>query len=282
MSVKKDAKRRGNILDVIMKHHRERLPKLMRDVSLADLRALAAVAPPPVDFLTPLRAPGISIIAECKRASPSKGLITRNYDPVRLANTYVQAGASAVSVLTDGRFFQGSPAHLRDVRESLLDVTSPLTGHPVPVLRKDFHFHPYHVYEARAIGADAILLIAAVLDDGHLRSLIALAHELGMAALVEVQTPEEVERVLAIGPLVIGINNRNLRTFAVDIDNTSRLREMIPKEVITVAESGLKTSDDVRSMTKIGVDAVLVGEALVRSRNTFAITREFVEAGHYS
>lgn len=268
MSVTNLAKRRGEILDEIMTHHRETLPKTMAEAPFEDLRAMATVAPPPRDFEAAVRAPGVSLIAECKKASPSRGLIAPNYDPVRLARAYEQAGARAVSVLTDARHFQGSLLHLRDAREAIR----------LPVLRKDFLFHPYQVYEARVAGADAILLIAAVLSDTEMRDLLALSRRLGLAALIEVHDEEELARVLPLRPSLVGVNNRNLQTFEVDFNTTARLRALIPPQIAVVAESGLKTVDDVRAMKAAGVDAVLVGEALVRSKDVARTTRAFVEA----
>ncbi len=274
MSVTNVSKRRGTILDEIMAFHRENLPKIKRDVPLANVRALAQTAVPPLDFYAALKAPGVSLIAECKKASPSKGLMVPNYDPAKLATTYVKAGARAISVLTDGRHFQGSLSDLRDVKEAI--------GSKAPVLRKDFVFDPYQIYEARAAGADAILLIAAVLSDSDVRDLQTLTHKLGMNALVEVHTEEELERMLAIGPRIIGVNNRNLQTFQVDFENTARLRQMIPDDVVVVGESGLKTAVDVQQMLKIGVDAILVGETLVKSKDTYQTAKTFVEAGRSS
>ncbi len=280
MSVSNLAKRRGKILDEIMRYHREQLPKIMRDVPLEDVRAFARVAPPPVSLAETLALPGVTLIAECKKASPSKGLLVRDYDPVRLAQMYVQGGAGAISVLTDGRHFQGSLTDLRDVKEALLDVRSPVTKRPIPVLRKDFIFHPYQLYEARAAGADVVLLITAVLGDSDLRQLLRLAHELGMDALVEVHTDAELERALAANPRIIGVNNRNLQTFAVDFENTARLRDRIPPDVLVVAESGLKTAADVRRMAEIGVNGILVGETLVRSKDVLQTVKAFVTAGN--
>ena len=269
MSVSNVAKRRGQILDEIMGHHREQLPKLMRDVDIADLRALASVAPPPLDFYAALKAPGVSLIAECKKASPSKGLMVKKYKAAQLAKIYEEAGARAISVLTDARHFQGSLADLRDVKQAV----------KIPVLRKDFMFDPYHIYEARAAGADAILLITAVLGDNDISYLLQLTHKLGMNALVEVHTEEELKRVLPLQPRIVGVNNRNLHTFEVDFANTARLRAMIPDEIVVVGESGLKTAVDVQQMRDIGVDAILVGETLVKSATTYRTTRMMVEAG---
>lgn len=276
MSVSKQAKERGEILDAIMRYHREQLPKIMRGTPLSDLRALASMAPEPVDFRAALQRSGVALIAECKKASPSKGLMVRDYDAVRLAQQYVRAGASAISVLTDARHFQGSLEDLRDVREAL---DARRDGREVPVLRKDFIFHEYQVYEARAAGADAVLLIAAVLGAGDMGALLRLVQELGMHALVEVHTGEELEKVLPLGPQVIGVNNRDLQTFEVDFENTARLRDKIPADIVVVAESGIKSAADVRRMAEIGVDAILVGESLVRSKDPFAATKELVRAG---
>lgn len=272
MSVTKLAKQRGKILDEIMSYHREQLPKIKRDVPLADVQSLAMVAEPPLDFYAALAAEGVSLIAECKKASPSKGLMVPNYDPVALATSYVSGGASAISVLTDGRHFQGSLTHLRDVREAV----------SVPILRKDFMFDPYQIYEARAAGADAILLIAAVLADSQIAELLGLTHSLGMNALIEVHTEDELKRVLQLGPRIVGVNNRNLQTFEVDFENTARLRAMIPDDVLAVGESGLKSAEDVATMHRIGVDAILVGETLVKSNNALATVRRFVAAGSAS
>lgn len=286
MSVTKQSQRRGTILDEIMIYHRQQLPKIKREVPISELRALASVAPPAISFSAALRLPGVSLIAECKKASPSKGLLMADYDPVRLAQTYVQAGARAISVLTDGRHFQGSLEHLRDVKEALNSLRS-LVHDPrderlatgVPVLRKDFLFDPYQLYEARAAGADAILLIAAVLEAGELADLLALAGELGMEALVEVHTSAELERVLPLQPPILGINNRDLQTFQVDFENTARLRAMIPSGVTIVAESGIKSVADVRRLAQIEIDAILVGETLVRSKDIAATVSELVAAG---
>lgn len=270
MSVTNLAKQRGEILDEIMGHHREQLPKIKRAVPLANLQAFASVAPPTADFYAALKKTGVSLIAECKKASPSKGLIVPNYDPVRIAQTYDRGGASAISVLTDSRHFQGHLQHLRDVKEALPHM---------PVLRKDFMFDPYQFYEARSAGADAILLIAAVLSDSQIKEFLALTHELQMNALVEVHTEEELERVLPLNPRIIGINNRNLKTFKVDFANTARLRKLIPDEIVVVGESGLKTYDDVHAMRDSHVDAILVGETLVKSQYMLRLVSGFVEAG---
>jgi indole-3-glycerol phosphate synthase len=196
----------------------------------------------------------------------------------------VSAGASAISVLTDARYFQGSLNDLRDVKEAILlsrsEAKQSLSERrQIPVLRKDFLFHPYQIYEARAAGADAVLLIASVLKDKELSALFKLTNELAMEALVEVHTEEELDRILELEPRIVGINNRNLQTFEVDFDNSALLRSKIPAGIATVAESGIKSALDVQRMRDLGFDAILVGEFLVRSKDTFTETVALVEAG---
>lgn len=283
MSVSNKSKRRGTILDEIMRYRREQLPVAMRTIPLADLRAFASVAPPTSDFESALRAPGVSLIAECKKASPSRGLIAPEYDPVQLSKSYMKAGAAAISVLTDARYFQGSLDDLRNIKEMIqMNAIPELNNQPskrVPILRKDFIFHPYQVYEARVAGADAILLIAAILEDGEIASLRDLANDLDMAVLIEVHDDGELERVLALSPRIVGINNRNLQTFDVNFDITRRLREKIHVDVVTVSESGIKSAEDVSRMRELDVDAVLVGSSLVRSKDVLAQARALVKAG---
>jgi indole-3-glycerol phosphate synthase len=285
MSVSNLAKRRGQILDEIMSYHREQLPRTMRAIPLEDVRALAILAPRPLDLYAALNRPGVGVIAECKKASPSKGLIDARYNAVELARDYARGGARAVSVLTDARHFQGSLEDLRNVKEALsnpkalFSKNDPRLESGIPVLRKDFIFHPYQVHESRAAGADAVLLIAAVLSDTDLKELLALSHELGMSALVEVHTEAEVARVLPLEPRLIGINNRNLQTFKVDFDNSGRLRRLIPAHILTVAESGIKSPEDMGQMRQIGVNAVLAGESLVKSKNRLEAVRALVKAG---
>lgn len=280
MSVSNTARRRGAILDEIMAHHRERLPGVMRELPLEDLRAFASIAPPPLDFYAALQEPGVTLIAECKKASPSKGLLVPDYDALKLARTYARAGAGAVSVLTDGRHFQGSLGDLRDIKEAALRSHA-AAGElpPLPLLRKDFIFHPYQVYESRVAGADALLLIMSVLGDGDVAELLRLTRKLGMEALIEVHTPEELERALALDPRIVGVNNRNLQTFEVDFSNTARLREAVPAGVLMVGESGIRSPEDVAQMKAIGVDAVLVGETLVKSKDVYQTARALVQAG---
>jgi indole-3-glycerol phosphate synthase len=215
----------------------------------------------------------IALIAEVKKASPSKGLLRHNFDPVELATIYAKNGASAISVLTDSRYFQGKLEHLTQIRKQLDSSSSRLSP---PLLRKDFIFHSYQVYEARAAGADALLLIAAVLNDQEIVDLLALTHKLGMTALIEVHNRAELERVLPLQPRLIGVNNRDLRDFSVDLNTCIELRRHVPTDVCFVAESGIHTAADVARLAQEGIDAILVGEALVKAKDVGKKVRELV------
>jgi indole-3-glycerol phosphate synthase len=254
------------ILDEIVAWKRDEVARLKLARPVEAVQAEAALAPPPRDFAAALRAPGVRLIAEIKRASPSRGLLRPDLDAVALAREYEANGASAISVLTDAHFFQGSLDDLRAVRRNV----------GLPVLRKDFVLAPYQVYEARAAGADAVLLIVAALDDGDLAALHRLIRRLEMYALVEVHDEAELERALEIEPHVIGVNNRNLRTFEVDLGTTARLRPLVPADVVLVAESGVHTRADVARLSAIGADAMLVGEALVRAADVGRKVRQLV------
>lgn len=249
----------GKILDDIMAWKRQEVPKQKTMTPESHLRALANFTPPAQDFAAALAQPGVSLVAEVKRASPSKGLLCKDFDPVQLALTYAKGGASAISCLTDARYFQGQLQHLTDIKEALRQSKFGL-----PVLRKDFIFDPYQVLEARVAGADALLLIMAVLGDHEYRDLLAYTRELGMEALVEVHDEKELERALAAAPRVIGVNNRDLRDFSVDLNTTGRLRALIPDDVLVVSESGIRSEEDVRALKAMGADAMLVGETLVK------------------
>jgi indole-3-glycerol phosphate synthase len=211
---------------------------------------------------------GVALIAEVKKASPSAGLIRQDFDPVHIARAYERGGAACISVLTDERFFQGSLAHLRLVRSAV----------DLPLLRKDFILDPVQVLEARALGADAYLLIAAALAEGELGKLLAAGRELGMDALVEVHDEGDLGVALEAGADLIGINNRDLRTFQVGLDVTERLAPLVPAGVVVVAESGIRTCADVRRLKACGIRAVLVGEALMRAADIEAATRELASA----
>lgn len=257
------------ILDKIMLYKREELPKIKRHRPESDLRAQLLFAPAPRDLIKALRLPGVSLIAECKKASPSRGVLRNGYDPAELAWEYQANGARAISVLTDKKFFQGGIDDLVAARETAT----------VPVLRKDFIFDRYQIIEARVAGADAILLIASLLPGGRLRNLRLEAEKLGMNALVEVHDEAQLEHALASGAKIIGVNNRDLRNFTVDFNTTGRLRALIPADRVLVSESGIHTTDDVRKLKEMGADAMLVGERLVRSKDTGRQVRELVSAG---
>ena len=246
----------GTILDKIVATKRGEIEACKARKPERALRAELAAAPPPRDFFAALATPGpIRLIAEVKKASPSMGVIRTDFDPVQIALTYQRHGAACLSVLTDEPYFQGSLGYLHDVRETV----------GLPVLRKDFILDKYQLYEARAAGADAVLLIAECLDDCQLRGLHNEAVELGMTPLVELYEPANLARVLEAGATLIGVNNRDLRTFEVDLDHTLRVREQIPPECLVVGESGIRTRADVERLQAAGVDAILVGETFMAS-----------------
>ena len=258
-------------LDKIIERKREDLAAQMRRVSLAEIMARANSAPPPLDFASALARPGIRVIAEVKKASPSRGVMAAEADPVEVAKVYAQNGAAAISVLTEEPHFQGKLDYLLDIRRSLGAMCPPL-------LRKDFILEPYQVYETRAYQADALLLIVACLEDAKLKELLKLTHELGMEALVEVHTEEEATRASASGAKVIGINNRNLHTFVTDLQTTKAVLPRIPKDRIAVTESGIRSSRDIVMMRGWGVHVFLIGEALMTSGNPAGTLKEFLAA----
>jgi indole-3-glycerol phosphate synthase len=250
------------ILDDIVAARREDVARAKQSVPPAALRAAPLWQAPRRRFaaalVPPFQKAGISrptVIAEVKKASPSKGVIRADFDPVAIATRYAVCGADAISVLTEERFFQGSPDYLRAIRAAV----------DLPLLRKDFLFDAYQVDEARAWGADAVLLIVAMLDDAQLRDLLAAARELGLDALVEAHTAEEVDRAVGVGARLIGINNRNLHTFVTSLETAEQLRPRIPAGVVTVAESGIENAAHAMRMAAAGFDAVLVGESLMRA-----------------
>jgi indole-3-glycerol phosphate synthase len=259
------------ILDEILAHKRRALAQRRKGAPLDKVRAIGRHRPAPLDFTAALRRQGVGLIAEVKRASPSRGLLCPDFSPVGLAETYARNGAAAISVLTDSRFFQGSLDHLAGIRHGL-DVQ-------IPLLRKDFIFDPYQVYEAHAFGADALLLIAAALSDQSLAELLNLTRELGMVGLVEVHREKEIERVLPLEPRVVGVNCRDLRDFSVDANTFGRLRPQLPDDIVAVAESGVHSAQDVQRLAQMGADAVLVGEALVTAEDPAAKVQELVAAG---
>lgn len=260
----------SGILEQIVSSKREELQQAKRRVPLSQLQALIAEQTPTADFASALRGDRVRLIAEVKKASPSKGLLCPDFDPLSLARTYAENGAASISVLTESRFFLGSTEHLSAIRRAQAEGFMPR----VPLLRKDFLFDPYQVQESRAIGADALLLIVAILDDALLGSLLRLSHRLEMKCLVEVHDVEQTRRAVAAGAKVIGINNRDLKTFKVDIATTERLRPLIPDDCIVVSESGIETRHDMERLSRCRVHAALVGEALVTARDVAAKVRE--------
>lgn len=256
------------ILEKIINFKKSEVSKQKRLVALETLKEMIVKLPPARPFAPALRRPGgVAVIAEIKKASPSKGILRNNLDPVKLAVEYETAGAAAISVLTDQKFFLGSPLHLSFVKRVV----------KIPVLRKDFIIDSCQVYESRVLGADAVLLIASILTDRELSSFLALAGELGLSCLVEVHTGEELGRALSAGAEIIGINNRDLKTFRVDLNKTFELSGMIDKEKITVvAESGIKSREDLLNLKEHGIHVALVGEALVRHPRPGDMLKELV------
>ncbi|MBI2917507.1 MAG: indole-3-glycerol phosphate synthase TrpC [Chloroflexi bacterium] len=259
-------------LDDVLAHKRALLRE--KRLPLRELEKRIEARPSPLDFAATLQ-PGPTgwprLIAECKKASPSKGLLVEDYDPVVLATTYVDSGATAISVLTEDAYFQGSLEHLSSAREALDRRSS-----RVPVLRKDFLVDAYHVWEARAYGADAYLLIVAALPPRDLRHLIEEGRGIGIDALVEVHSHRELDAALEAGAAIIGINNRDLTTLKVDLSVTEQLRPHIPPGHTVVSESGIQGRADVERLVRVGVHAILVGEALVTAHDIAAKVKELV------
>ena len=249
----------SDILEKILATKRSEIAAAMSETPLTAVQARAQAMEPPRDFVAALRdkiaAGAAAVIAEIKKASPSKGVIRADFRPAEIAASYEQGGAACLSVLTDAQYFQGDPQYLQQARAACR----------LPVLRKDFMIDPYQVYEARAMGADCILLIVAALDLPRMRELERIAHDLGMAVLVEVHDGDELELALQLDTPLLGINNRNLRTFGVTLDTTLGLLSRIPSQRMVVTESGIFTPQDVAHMRDNGVHAFLVGEAFMRA-----------------
>ena len=254
-------------LDKIVALKRKELVQRQEAVPLSQLEAVVARKAAPLDFAAALGSEGISLIAEVKRASPSRGELNPGLDAAKLAKTYADCGAAAISVLTEPNYFMGSGQDLETVKNALPDI---------PVIRKDFILDPYHVLETRALGADAVLLILSILDDNALKELITLSHKLGMHCLLEVHDEAELKRALECDAQLIGINNRNLHNLVVDLEVTRRLRPLIPPGRIVVSESGIKGREDMKKLKSWGVDAVLIGEALVTAEDIPARIKELL------
>lgn len=254
-----------NILDQLAEHARERVEIAKRNISTLDIRKIAEYMPKKnQEFAAALRKEGMSFICECKKASPSKGLIGPDFRYLDIAKEYDKAGADCISVLTEPKWFLGSDKYLKEITEAV----------SIPCIRKDFTVDEYMIYEARTLGAGAVLLICSILSKNQLKEYKDIAESLGLSALVETHNEDEIEMALDCGAAIIGVNNRNLKDFTVDMDNARRLRKLIPAECIYVSESGIKTREDVKLMEDIGADAVLVGETLMRAADKKAMLEE--------
>lgn len=246
-----------NILEEIANHARERVAVDKQKISLDELKSLAKSSQlsDGERFFAALKRPKLSFICEVKKASPSKGIIVENFPYVEIAREYEFAGADCVSCLTEPKYFLGSDKIFEEIRAEI----------SLPMLRKDFTVNEYQIYQAKVLGADAVLLICAILDNATLEKFLRLCDELNLAALVETHDASEIQSAISAGAQIIGVNNRNLKNFSVDFSNAARLRELIPPEKIYVSESGVKTPADVATLKKIGADAVLIGETLMRA-----------------
>ena len=248
------------ILDKIVADVLIELAAKKRCMPLAEMARYAQKQSPPLNFTAALRDNSVRLIAEVKKASPSRGVICPNFNPVDIARIYAANGAAAISVLTEPKYFQGSLDYVRDIKKATADK-------PLPLLRKDFIIDPYQVFEARAYGADSILLIVAILTSDKLSELLQLSHQLGMMSLVEVHNESELDIAVKSNAKIIGINNRDLNSFKVNLKTTARLRPFIPPNRIVVSESGIKSRQDMAKLKEWGINAALIGEALMTAPN---------------
>ena len=247
-----------SILDELADYARVRTEEAKKKISSGEMRRRAESLPKgDFPFEQALKKEGISFICECKKASPSKGLIAPDFPYLEIAKAYETAGADAISVLTEPKWFLGSDQYLREIAAEV----------SIPCLRKDFTVDPYMIYEAKVLGASAVLLICSILSEEQLKEYREIADTLGLSALVEAHDEEEIRMALRSGARIIGVNNRNLKDFSVDTENSRRLREMVPSDVLFVSESGVRTPEDVAKLREIGVDAVLIGETLMRAED---------------
>jgi indole-3-glycerol phosphate synthase len=253
-----------NILDELVSATRLRLERDKTLISEAEIIRRAASIKLSGGFYEKLKAPGLSFICEVKKASPSKGVISKDFPYLDIARDYEKGGAAAISVLTEPDFFLGSDRYLEEIARAV----------NLPVLRKDFIIDPYQIYQAKALGAKAVLLICAILEKEPLKEFITLTDELGLSALVEARDREEIETALSSGARIIGVNNRNLKTFEVDPQRSVSLRKFVPEDVIFVAESGVRNARDTALLAENGVDAVLIGETLMRTPDRIAALRD--------
>lgn len=253
------------ILEQLAEHARERVYEADKIIPRAEIRRLALNLPKGnFAFENALKTEDLAFICECKKASPSKGLIAPDFPYLQIAKEYEAAGADCISVLTEPKWFLGKNHYLKEIT----DVVS------VPCIRKDFTVDDYMIYEAKLLGASAVLLICSILSESRIKEYIDICNALGMSALVETHDEAEIETALRAGAKMIGVNNRNLKDFSVDTDNSRRLRDLIPKEVLFVSESGVRSAEDVAKLREIGADAVLIGEALMRAADKRAKLRE--------
>ena len=247
-----------NILDQLADHARQRVAEYKRQVPARTMRDMAEAAPSPdFAFEKALGGDDIAFICECKKASPSKGLIAPDFPYLDIAKDYEAAGADAISVLTEPKWFLGSDSYLKEIAATV----------NIPCIRKDFTVDDYMIYEAKLLGASAVLLIAAILNEQQIKDYISVCDMLGLSALVEAHNEDEAMAALRAGARIIGVNNRNLKDFSVDTENSRRLRSLIPRDVIFVSESGVKTAQDVELLREIGADAVLIGETLMKAED---------------
>ena len=254
-----------NILEQLAAHAKERVALAEQACPLEIIREKASrMEKGDGSFEKALKRPGLSFICECKKASPSRGVIAENFPYLQIAREYQEAGADAVSVLTEPKWFLGSDRYLREIAETV----------SLPCLRKDFTVDEYMIYEAKLLGASAVLLICSILSSRQLREYLQVCETLGLSALVETHDEGEVDMALEAGARIIGVNNRNLRDFSVDTENSRRLREQIPAEVLFVSESGVRTAVDAAALREIGADAVLVGETMMRATDKRAMLAE--------
>lgn len=254
------------ILDEIAEKTRERVAEQKKHISLEEMKEKAEKMEKNTGFpfQRALQTEDIAFICEVKKASPSKGVIAEDFPYVEIAKEYGEAGAAAISVLTEPYYFQGSNTYLTEITQNV----------HIPVLRKDFTVDEYMIYEAKVIGASCILLICAILDQKTLNQYLELAHSLGMSVIVEAHDEEEVKMALASGAKIIGVNNRDLKTFTVDINNSARFRKMVPEDVVFISESGIKTAQDIQKLRENGTNAVLIGETFMRSSDKKKVLEE--------
>ncbi len=256
-------------LEKILESKREEVAGQKGLLPLSELKQRLGEVPPPLDFKGALRSRDCALIAEVKRSSPSKGRIREDFDPVAIARLYAENGAAAVSVVTESRFFEGRPSFLTQIRKSV----------QVPLLRKDFMIDSYQIYEGRLLGADAVLLIARILEASRLSEFVGLSSELGLSSLVEIHDEADLEKAVSAGAEIIGINNRDLSTFATDLGVSLRLAPLVPSGALVISESGIRSRRDMERLMAAGIRGFLVGETLMRERDVAGKMRELLARG---